>query len=254
MGKKASSNNTKPGKRSARVLHAATPPRAALAKRAAPDLAPVAERVAAGKALREQVPRGSHGEWAPAADRPDPIALLEEQCADRVPALVPIRYGRMATSPFAFLRGSATVMANDLAGTPRSGIEVQACGDAHLANFGVFATPERNIVFDINDFDETLPGPWEWDVKRLAASFVVAGRHRGFDEATSRTAVLAMLWVYGMRMRELAAMRTLDVWTGGAFAEAIADFAERYADQTEKDHAALVAAITSGRLEALDNV
>jgi uncharacterized protein (DUF2252 family) len=212
MGKKASSNTTKLGKRSARGLHASAPTRLELDKRPAPDLAPVAERVAAGKALRERVPRGSHGEWAPAADRPDPIAQLEEQCADRLPDLVPIRYGRMATSPFAFLRGSATVMANDLANTPRTGIEVQACGDAHLANFGVFATPERNIVFDINDFDETLPGPWEWDVKRLAASFVVAGRDRGFDEATNRTAVLAMVWVYGMRMRELAAMRTLDVW------------------------------------------
>lgn len=211
MAKKATSNNTKLGKRS-RVLDESAPSHVDLDQRPAPDLAPVAERVAAGKALREQVPRSSHGEWTPAADRPDPIAILEEQSADRLPDLVPIRYGRMATSPFAYLRGSAAVMANDLASTPRTGIEVQVCGDAHLSNFGVFATPERNIVFDINDFDETLPGPWEWDLKRLAASFAVAGRHRGFDEGTNRTAVLAMVWVYATRIREMAAMRTLDVW------------------------------------------
>jgi uncharacterized protein (DUF2252 family) len=177
-----------------------------------PNLTAVAERVAAGKALRERAPRAAHAEWSPAPGRSDPVTLLEEQSAGRLPKLVPIRYGRMMTSPFAFLRGSAVVMAEDLAGTPTAGIGVQACGDAHLANFGVFATPERNIVFDINDFDETLPGPWEWDLKRLAASFVAAGRHRGFDQATTRTAVLAMLRLYGLRMRELAAMRTLDVW------------------------------------------
>lgn len=212
MGKKSSPDKAKSEKSSARMGRAVARTRAGVAKRPVPDLVPVAERVAAGKALRERVPRGSHAGWTPAPDRPDPVALLEEQTAGRVPELVPIRYGRMLTSPFAFLRGSAAVMAADLARTPRTGIEVQACGDAHLANFGVFATPERNIVFDINDFDETLPGPWEWDLKRLAASFVVAGRHRGLDAATNRTAVLAMLWIYGMRMRELAAMRTLDVW------------------------------------------
>jgi uncharacterized protein (DUF2252 family) len=212
MGKKAGVKKAEAGRTSARTARAPSRAEAAAAKRPVPNLMPVADRVAAGKALREWVPRPAHAEWAPAPDRPDPISLLEEQCADRLLGLVPIRYGRMMTSPFAFLRGSAIVMAEDLAGTPRTGIDVQACGDAHLANFGVFATPERNIVFDINDFDETLPGPWEWDLKRLAASFVVSGRHRGFDAATSRTAVLAMLWIYGLRMRELAAMRTLDVW------------------------------------------
>jgi uncharacterized protein (DUF2252 family) len=130
--------------------------------------------------LRAKAPRTSHGEWAPASDRPDPISLLEESNRTRVPELVPIRYGRMSLSPFAFLRGSAVVMASDLAKTPVSGIKVQICGDAHLSNFGFFATPERNLVFDVNDFDETLPGPWEWDVKRLAASIVVAGRQNGY--------------------------------------------------------------------------
>jgi uncharacterized protein (DUF2252 family) len=174
--------------------------------RPSPSASPPGRRSATGF-LAQPTPSGSRRPTGP-----DPIALLEEQSAGRLPNLVPIRYGRMLTSPFAFLRGSAVVMAADLAHTPRSGIEVQACGDAHLANFGVFATPKRNIVFDINDFDETLPGPWEWDLKRLAASFVVSGRHRGFDAATTRTAVLAMLWMYGIRMRELAAMHTLDVW------------------------------------------
>jgi uncharacterized protein (DUF2252 family) len=212
MGKNSNGDNGKSDKSSAGMGRVVTRTRADAAKRPVPDLAPVAERVAAGRALRERVPRSSHAGWTPATDRPDPVTLLEEQSAGRVPELLPIRYRRMLTSPFTFLRGSAVVMAADLARTPYTGIQVQACGDAHLANFGVFATPERNVVFDINDFDETLPGPWEWDLKRLAASFVVAGRHRGFDQATNRTAVLAMLWVYGTRMRELAAMRTLEVW------------------------------------------
>src|SRR5262245_11858594 len=128
----------------------------------------VAERAATGKQARTISPRSSHGTWEPAADRQDPIALLEAQAATRVPELVPIRYGRMAASPFAFFRGAAAVMAADLADTPASGIRVQLCGDAHLSNFGGFASPERELVFDLNDFDETLPGPWEWDVKRLA--------------------------------------------------------------------------------------
>jgi len=133
-----------------------------------------AERYAAGKALRARVSRASHGDWAAATDRPDPISLLEGSNRTRVQELVPIRYGRMSLSPFAFLRGSAGVMASDLANTPASGIRVQICGDAHLSNFGFFATPERNMVFDVNDFDETRPGPWGWDLKRLAASIVVA--------------------------------------------------------------------------------
>src|SRR5690242_13496068 len=128
------------------------------------------ERAARGKAARAEAPRGSNAEWSPPADRRDPVAILEEQAETRLPELVPIRYGRMLTSPFAFFRGGAAIMAADLASTPNSGIRVQLCGDAHLSNFGGFASPERDLVFDINDFDETLPGPWEWDVKRLAAS------------------------------------------------------------------------------------
>ncbi len=171
-----------------------------------------AERMAAGKALRKDVAREAHGEWSPAAGRSDPISLLEGQGKDRIQELLPVRYGRMASSAFAFLRGSAIVMAEDLSHTPASGISVQACGDAHLANLGIFATPERNLVFDLNDFDETLPGPWEWDLKRLAASFVVAGRHRGFSDAQNRLAAISMTRTYALRMREFAAMGLLDVW------------------------------------------
>ncbi len=170
------------------------------------------ERSARGKAARSEVPRSSHGDWEPAADRPDPVTLLEEQAASRVPELVPIRYGRMLVSPFTFYRGAALVMASDLAPTPRSGLNAQICGDAHLSNFGVFASPERQLMFDINDFDETLPGPWEWDVKRLAASFEIAGRDRGFDEATRREVVAAGVAEYRVRMNELAGMRNLDIW------------------------------------------
>src|SRR5919198_553720 len=136
------------------------------------------ERAELGKAARAETPRSSHAEWTPPSDRPDPIDLLEEQAATRVPELVPIRYGRMAASPFAFYRGAAYVMASDLASTPTSGFRAQLCGDAHLSNFGGFASPERDLLFDLNDFDETLPGPWEWDVKRLVASMAVAGRRR----------------------------------------------------------------------------
>jgi uncharacterized protein (DUF2252 family) len=130
--------------------------------------------------LRSATPRSSHATWEPPSERGDPIALLEEQAKERVPELVPIRYGRMSASPFAFYRGAACVMASDLAGAPRTGIRVQLCGDAHLSNFGGFASSEREPLFDLNDFDETLPGPWEWDVKRLAASVAVAGRDNGF--------------------------------------------------------------------------
>jgi uncharacterized protein (DUF2252 family) len=143
------------------------------------------ERVARGKAARGDAPRSSHGTWAQAPNRPDPIALLEEQAESRVPDLVPIRHGRMLVSPFTFFRGAAVIMAADLAATPRSGVNVQLCGDAHLSNFGVFGSPERQMMFDINDFDETLPGPWEWDVKRLAASFEILGRERAFSRATA---------------------------------------------------------------------
>jgi len=172
----------------------------------------VADRRAAGRALRKEVPRSSHAEWSPVADRPDPISLLEEQNVSRQAQLVPIRYGRMAASPFGFLRGAAVVMAQDLAATPVTGLEVQVCGDAHLSNFGVYATPERDQVFDVNDFDETLPGPWEWDIKRLAASVVVAGRTNGFSGDTNRQAVLRCVREYRERMWEYADMSYLDVW------------------------------------------
>lgn len=170
------------------------------------------ERAAHGKAARAQVPRSSHGTWEPAAGRPDPVALLEEQAQSRVPELVPIRYGRMLTSPFAFFRGGAAIMASDLAPTPRSGLRVQLCGDAHLSNFGVFAAPDRRVVFSLNDFDETIPGPFEWDVKRLMASFAVAGRELGLDESERAEAVLAGARAYRDAMREFADMRTMDLW------------------------------------------
>jgi uncharacterized protein (DUF2252 family) len=172
----------------------------------------VAERIARGKAARSEAPRSGHGKWEPAADRPDPIALLEEQAASRIPELVPVRYGRMLVSPFAFFRGGALIMAADLAATPRSGVNVQLCGDAHLSNFGVFASPERQMLFDINDFDETLPGPWEWDVKRLAASIEVLGRERGFAAADRRGVVTACVREYRELMRQTAEMRELDAW------------------------------------------
>ncbi len=170
------------------------------------------ERAAAGKAAREKVPRSSHGEWEPAARRRDPVKVLTDQSKRRVQELVPIRYGRMLASPFTFFRGAAAIMAMDLAKTPDSGLRVQACGDAHLSNFGVFAAPDRREVLDVNDFDETLPGPWEWDVKRLAASFEIAGRNSDFTPEATRAAVLSTVRSYREAMREFAAMRNLDVW------------------------------------------
>jgi uncharacterized protein (DUF2252 family) len=172
----------------------------------------VDERLARGRDARKQAPRSSHGRWEPAPDRPDPIALLEEQAESRVPELVPIRYGRMLASPFTFYRGAALIMAADLAETPTSGVTVQLCGDAHLSNFGLFGTPERKMIFDINDFDETLPGPWEWDVKRLAASFEIMGRDRGFAPADRRAVVMAGVAEYRDRMRQAAGMGGLSAW------------------------------------------
>jgi uncharacterized protein (DUF2252 family) len=170
------------------------------------------ERAAAGKAARADVPRSSHGEWQPAGGRPDPVELLERQAASRVGELVPLRYGRMLVSPFTFYRGAAAVMAADLASTPRSGFETQLCGDAHLSNFGAFASPERRLVFDLNDFDETLPGPWEWDVKRLVASFSLAGRDRGCGDEERRSIVGAAAREYRETMRLLAQMGNLASW------------------------------------------
>jgi uncharacterized protein (DUF2252 family) len=169
------------------------------------------ERIAAGKAQRKQVPRSSHGEWAPPPDR-EPLVMLEAQATTRVEELVPIRYGRMAVSPFTFYRGAAKVMAADLASAPHSGLDVQLCGDAHLANFGGFASAERSLVFDLNDFDETLPGPFEWDVKRLAASFDVAGRDLGLDAKTRSAVVAESTKTYREAMAGFAAMSNLDLW------------------------------------------
>ncbi|MGZ4570734.1 MAG: DUF2252 domain-containing protein [Blastococcus sp.] len=172
----------------------------------------VEERVARGRATRRDSPRSGHGRWQPASDRPDPIALLEQQARTRVQDLIPIRYGRMLVSPFTFFRGAAAIMAADLAGTPESGVTVQLCGDAHLSNFGLFGSPERRMLFDINDFDETLPGPWEWDVKRLAASFEVMGRDRGFSPDDRRAVVMAGVREYRDRMRRAAGMGGLQAW------------------------------------------
>jgi uncharacterized protein (DUF2252 family) len=172
----------------------------------------VEERAARGRAERAAVSRSSHGDFAPSSDRPDPIALLERQAKSRIAELVPIRYGRMLVSPFAFFRGAATIMAADLAATPATAFRVQLCGDAHASNFGVFGSPERRLVFDINDFDETLPGPWEWDVKRLAASLAVAGRDNGFAAKDRHRVVRDAVAGYRTGMRAFAGMRDLDVW------------------------------------------
>jgi len=180
-----------------------------------------AQRRLAGEAARTKVPLADHGHWRPAPDRPDPVALLEEQAKTRLPQLVPLRYGRMATSPFDFYRGAALPMAADLAATPRSGIVTQVCGDAHLSNFGLFASPERAQVFDITDFDETLRGPFEWDLKRLAASLILAGRSRAFSEHDGRHAVQRTVRSYRSRMAEFASMRAIDVFYSHVDATAI---------------------------------
>ena len=171
-----------------------------------------AERSARGKQARAAVPRSSHAEFDPPPGRPDPISLLEEQAKSRVPELIPVRWGRMMVSPFTFYRGAALPMASDLAATPVSGLAVQACGDAHLSNFGIFGSAERRLVFDVNDFDETLPGPWEWDVKRLAASLEVAARGNGFGGKVRRGIVTAAVARYRQAMRDFAAMTNLEVW------------------------------------------
>jgi uncharacterized protein (DUF2252 family) len=181
------------------------------------------ERAARGKAARAQTPRSGHADWTPRADRPSALEMLLAEDEGRLPELVPIRHGRMLTSPFAYFRGSAGVMAGDLADTPVSGLRVQLCGDAHLTNFGAFAAPDRRIVFDVNDFDETAPGPWEWDVKRLAASFALAGRHRGVDDAERARITRRVVRAYRTSMRSFAAMQTLDVWYARLEIEAILD-------------------------------
>ena len=182
-----------------------------------------AERAAHGKRARADVPRSAHAEIAPVAGRRDPVAVLEDQAPSRVAELVPLRYGRMLVTPFTFYRGAAAIMAADLAQTPRTELHVQLCGDAHLANFGAFAAPDRRLVFSVNDFDETLPGPFEWDVKRLAASFAVAGRDRGFNAKQRREVNLAVTRAYREAMRDFAGMRTLDVWNARLDVDAIYD-------------------------------
>jgi uncharacterized protein (DUF2252 family) len=172
----------------------------------------VDERRAQGKEARNWTPRSSHKGWTPAADRADPVGLLEEQNVTREPDLVPVRHGRMLVSPFTFYRGAAKIMAADLAATPTAGLDVQLCGDAHLSNFGVFASPERRLMFDANDFDETLPGPFEYDVKRMAASFTIASRNNGFAKADTRAATLASVTAYREAMAGFAQMGTMDVW------------------------------------------
>lgn len=169
------------------------------------------ERLQIGKSQRRALPRSAHGHWQPAADRRDPVTVLEESNHDRLPELIPIRYGRMLRSPFAFMRGSAALMASDLASTPTTGVEVQACGDCHLLNFGLFATPERNLVFDINDFDETHPAPWEWDLKRLATSFVIAGRDRGFSQEDCEAVARESVRSYRLHLREYSQMSPLEI-------------------------------------------
>jgi uncharacterized protein (DUF2252 family) len=165
-----------------------------------------------GRSLRDEVPRAVHGEWAPASDRPDPVAVLEVQGKTRVQDLLPIRYGRMSESPFGFYRGAAAGMAADLAATPTTGIPVQLCGDAHLVNFGGFATPERRLIFDVNDFDETLPGPWEWDLKRLGASFAVAARAKGLEDKDGQNAAERVALSYADTLTHVASAPTLDAW------------------------------------------
>jgi uncharacterized protein (DUF2252 family) len=176
------------------------------------DFSSHAELYAMGKSLREKRPHELHGIWRPAHNRPDPLQLLEESNKGRIPELIPIRYGRMMQSPFTFFRGTALNMAADLATTPVSGQRVQACGDCHLCNFGGFATPERRVIVDLNDLDETLPAPWEWDVKRLAASFVLAARHNGHSEGDARDAALACVRSYRKSMGDFSQMRVLDIW------------------------------------------
>lgn len=170
------------------------------------------ELVAIGKSLRDKCPRESHATWTASADRRSPLALMQESNLGRIPQLIPVRHGRMLQSPFTFYRGAALNMAADLAATPATGIRVQACGDCHLMNFGAYATPERRVIFDINDLDETLPAPWEWDVKRLAASFILACRNNGFSEQAAREAVLNCVRSYRERMEEYSTMHVMDVW------------------------------------------
>ena len=193
------------------------------------------ERKAQGVEARGRTPCSSHQGWRPAKDRPDPVALLEEQNTTREPDLVPVRHGRMMVSPFTFYRGAAKIMAADLENTPTAGLVAQLCGDAHLSNFGVFASPERKLLFDLNDFDETLPGPFEYDVKRMAASFTIAARNNGFSKADTHASTLASVAAYRSAMAGFADMRTMDIW---------------YAHLTEDDVMAAVRGVVTDTEEA----
>src|SRR5271155_2488804 len=192
----------------------------------------VQTRMSEGKALREKVTRRSHGKWAIASGRPDPIKVLQKSDRGRLAELLPIRYGRMQQSPFAFFRGSAAVMAWDLSKTPATGVHVQACGDCHASNFGGFASPERQLLFDINDFDETLEAPWEWDVKRLGASIVLASRELGMGSGRCEDAVLTMAHSYREHIREYAEMRNLEIWYSRMDAEVFVKDAKTVAAKT----------------------
>ena len=223
------------------------------------------ERLTAGKALREAVPRESHSVWKPPTERRDPIDVLEDSNRDRLPELVPIRYGRMLRSPFTFLRGSAGLMAYDLASTPSTGTRVQACGDCHLLNFGLFATPERHLVFDINDFDETLPAPWEWDVKRLATSVVVAGRDNRISDRKAQAAAIACVRAYREHLCNYSTLSPLEIWYDRLDAETLIALApdaktrkwrEEYAEKARRrigEHLfPKIAAPAGGRLRLVD--
>ena len=198
------------------------------------------ERKKLGKALRQEVPFSSHSQWTPAPDRPDPLSLLQAQDQGRVERLLPIKYGRMLVSPFTFYRGSAMVMAADLAGTPVTGIEAVLCGDAHLSNFGVFATPERRMVFDVNDFDEAFPGPWEWDLKRLAASAVIAGRDNGFGEQSCRQLAEDTTLAYGQAMDHFSQMPTMEQWYYHVNVDTVLEVFEQSSKKGRKSAAKMV--------------
>src|SRR5690242_15953895 len=195
-----------------------------------------AESEAAGKKARDRTPRKALGKWQPAKDRESPIAILKRQNTTRVPELVPIRHGRMSPSAFTFYRGNAAIMAADLGAAPNTGLTVQLCGDAHLSNFGIFAAPDRRLIFDINDFDETHPGPFEWDVKRLVASFAIGGRDLGFGEKDRRTAVEETAREYRHEMRRLAEMRTIDVWYERMDIEKLEEYRAEVSKKTRRNY------------------
>ena len=212
------------------------------------------ESAARGKAARAELPRSAHGRWEPAPMRRDPVDLLEDQARARLPELGPIRYGRMLASPFTFFRGAAYLMAADLADGPRTGLYSQLCGDAHLSNFGIFAAPDRRLVFSLNDFDETLPGPFEWDVKRLAASLAVAGRDRGFTDATRRAVVSAAVREYRTTMARFAGMRNIHVWYARLDVESIRDQLGTSGKQMKRLQSTVAGAQTKDSMRALNKL